>query len=252
MDKVTKNEWSGGLGLIRDFGSENRIYGTIRRFYRHAATDEYAYSIKNDLEPENGFEVELGMDWTVNQIYLGGRIFRQWMEDEIVYDEDLPASLAPWGANINLPKNRRVGLDLSVNWQVSESIRSGLSYEYVKATFEAGNYSGGNYAGSRVPLVPEGLLRLFLELRPVDSLLLSFGGSYVGESYRGSDFSNSESKLEDYWLFDLGVNYQLSETATLYGGVENLFNEEYLSTAFGSGLYPGEGRRATVGLRYSF
>jgi iron complex outermembrane receptor protein len=254
LNKVTKNEWAGGLGLIRDFGSENRIYGTIRRFYRYASTDEFAYSINKDLEPENGYEVELGMDWTVNQIYLGGRIFRQWMEDEIIYDKLVPASpAAPFGgSNVNLPKNRRVGFDLSVNWQVSESIRSGLSYEYVKATFEAGNYSGGNYEGSRVPLVPEGLLRLFLEMRPVDSLLLSLGGSYVGESFRGSDFSNSETKLEDYWLFDLGVNYQLSESATLFGGVENLFNEEYLSTAFGSGLYPGEGRRATVGLRYSF
>ena len=260
LNQVNKDEWAGGLGLIRDFGSENRIYGTIRRFYRHAATDEYAYSIKKDLEPENGYEVELGMDWAVNQIYLGGRIFRQWMEDEIVYDPLVPASppARPFaGSNINLPKNRRVGLDLSVNWKISKSIRSGLSYEYVKATFEDGTYSGGNYAGSRVPLVPEGLLRLFADFSPVDSLLLNFGGSYVGESYRGSDFSNSEDKLGDYWVFDLGINYQLSENTTLFGGVENLLNEEYFSTAYVSAFsptafYPGEGRKATLGLRYSF
>ena len=155
-------------------------------------------------------------------------------------------------SNRNLPKNSRLGIDFSLDWQVSESIRSGLSYEYVRATFEEGTYSGLNYAGSRVPLVPEGLLRLFTELSPVDSLLLSLGGSYVGESYRGSDFSNSETKLEDYWLFDLGISYQFSESATLFGGVENLLNEEYLSTAFSTALYPGEGRKATVGLRYSF
>ena len=49
------------------------------------------------------------------------------------------ANLAPpfGGSNVNLPKNRRVGLDLFVNWQISESIRSGLSYEYIKASFEA-------------------------------------------------------------------------------------------------------------------
>ena len=106
--------------------------------------------------------------------------------------------------------------------------------------------------GSRVPLVPEGLIRLFLELQPVDSLLLNLGASYVGESFRGSDFSNTEAKMEDYWLYDLSINYELSENATLFSGVENLMDKEYLSTAFGTGLYPGEGRKVKVGLRYSF
>ena len=74
----------------------------------------------------------------------------------------------------------------------------------------------------------------------------------MGESFRGSDFSNTAVKMEDYWLYDLGINYELSESVTLFGGVENLLDEEYLSTAFGTGLYPGEGRKARVGLRYSF
>ena len=243
---LRKDEWAGGIGLIREFEGDDRIYGTIRRFYRYPAMDEY-YSVWSglnpDLMPENGYEVELGVDWIFEQIFFSGRIFKQWMEDEIMYESF---------SNRNLPKNSRLGLDFSLDWQVSESIRSGLSYEYVRATFEEGTYSGLNYAGSRVPLVPEGLLRLFTELSPVDSLLLSLGGSYVGESYRGSDFSNSETKLEDYWLFDLGISYQFSESATLFGGVENLLNEEYLSTAFSTALYPGEGRKATVGLRYSF
>jgi iron complex outermembrane receptor protein len=243
---LRKDEWAGGIGLIREFEGDDRIYGTIRRFYRYPAMDEY-YSVWSGLNPnlmpENGYEVELGVDWIFEQIFFSARIFQQWMEDEIMYESF---------SNRNLPENRRLGVDFSLDWQVSESIRSGISYEYVRATFEDGTYSGLNYAGSRVPLVPEGLFRLFLELRPVDSLILSFGGSYVGESFRGSDFSNSETKLEDYWLFDFGVNYQLSESATLFGGIDNLLDEEYLSTAYGTALYPGEGRKATVGLRFSF
>ena len=247
LNEVNKDEWAGGIGLIREFGGENRIYGTIRRFYRYPATDEYmdfgTPAINQNLEPENGYEVELGTDWTIEQIFLSGRIFRQWMEDEIIYDP----LVGMFGSNVNLPKNSRIGLDLSLDWEITESIRSGVSYEYVKATFEEGNYDG-----SRVPLVPEGLIRLFLELQPIDSLLLNLGSSYVGESFRGSDFSNTEAKMEDYWLYDLSINYELSENATLFSGVENLMDKEYLSTAFGTGLYPGEGRKVKVGLRYSF
>ena len=194
------------------------------------------------------------MDWAVDQIYLGGRIFRQWMEDEIIYDPLVPANLAPpfGGSNVNLPKNRRVGLDLFVNWQISESIRSGLSYEYIKASFEAGSYSGGNYAGSRIPLVPEGLLDSFWELRPFDSLLMNLGDRMWEKVTEEVIFPTARKKLDDYWLFDLTVNYELSESASLFVDVENLLNEEYLSTAFGNGLYPGEGRKATFGVRYSF
>ena len=155
--------------------------------------------------------------------------------------------------NRNLPKNRRIGLDFSLDWQMTDSMRSGLSYEYVRATFEDGAYSGLNYSGSRVPLVPEGLLRLFIELRPVDSFFLSAGGSYVGKSFYGSDFPNTGDKLEDYWLYDLHMNYELSETASLFGEVDNLFDEEYLSSSFAPNTgYPGEGRNVRVGLRFSF
>ena len=73
----------------------------------------------------------------------------------------------------------------------------------------------------------------------------------MGKVFGGSDFSNREAKLEDYWLFDLGVNYNLFEN-TLFGGVDNLFDKEYLSTAFGTGLYPCEGRNVRAGLRFSF
>jgi iron complex outermembrane receptor protein len=247
LNEVNQDEWAGALGLLREFSAENRIYGTIRQFYRYPATDEYmdfaTPAINQNLDSENGYEVELGMDWNIDQIFLSGRIFRQWMRDEIIYDP----LVGLFGANVNLPRNRRLGFDLSMDWEITESIRSGVSYEYVNATFEE-----GNYAGSKVPLVPKSLMRIFMDLSPVDQLMLSLGGSYVGDCYRGSDFSNSETKLDDYWLFDLGINYQLSKSATLFGSVDNLLDEDYLSTAFGTGLYPGEGRSVQGGLRFSF
>jgi len=242
-----QNEWAAGIGLIRDFGNKDRAYATIRRFYRYPVTDEY-YSVwtgfEPDLTPENGYEVEFGVDWNIGKFLSSGRVFWQRMEGEIMYDNL---------RNRNLPKNRRVGLDLSLDWQMTKSILSGLSYEYVRATFEDGTYSGLNYSGSRVPLVPEGLLRLFTEIRPIDSFFLSVGASYVGESFYGSDFLNTRSKMEDYWLYDLSMNYEFSETASLFGGIDNLLDEEYLSASFAPSTgYPGEGRNFRAGLRFSF
>lgn len=244
LNPVEDNQWAGEIGLVRQLEAVDRMYGVMRRYYRYPAIDEILLawpppsSLNANLRPENGYELEFGMDWSFNSLFLNSRIFRQWMEDEIIY--------VPW-SNRNLEKSRRLGFELSLDWQMTEALRTGFLYEYVRATIEA-----EDFAGSKIPLVPEVLLRLFLELNPIDSLRIKAGGSYVGESFRGSDFLNNQLKMEDYWLYDLSVNYDFSDRATLFGGIDNLFDEKYLSTAFGTGLYPGEGRKATIGLRYSF
>lgn len=250
LNEVENKEWAGAIGLVRELGSEDLIYGAIRRFYRYPATDEIlvfwpSRGLNPNLEPESGFEVELGTDLVINSISATGRIFQQWMKDEIIYDSAA-------GSNVNLEKSRRVGFDLSMEWELTKSMRFGASYEYVRATIEE-----GTFAGSKVPLVAEGLLRLFLESRPVDSLLLSLGGSYAGETFMGSDFTNSKDQLDSYWLYDLLLNYDLSNGLTFFAGVENLFDEEYVSTAFLDwreipGFYPGSGRSGRLGFRYSF
>ena len=250
LNEVENEEWAGAIGVVREFGSDDLIYGAFRRFYRYPATDEIlvfwpSRGLNPNLEPESGFEVELGADLVFYNLFGSGRIFQQWMKDEIIYDSAA-------GSNVNLEKTRRLGFDLSLEWQLTKSMRSGASYEYVRATIEE-----GTFAGSRVPLVAEGLLRLFLELSPVDSLLLSLGGSYVGETFMGSDFTNSKDPLGSYWLHDLRLNYELSSGLTFFAGMENIFDEEYVSTAFLDwreipGFYPGSGRTGRLGFRYLF
>ena len=174
----------------------------------------------------------------MEKILLSGRIFRQWMEQEIIVDGF---------DNINLDETSRIGLDLSLSWELADYASTGISYDFVRAKIEKGTYEGSN-----IPLVAESLVRLFLEIKPIDSLLFNIGGSYVGESFVGNDLSNSNGKLEDYWLYDILINYELSESATFFGGVDNLLDEEYLSTAYNTALYPGEGRNVRAGLRFSF
>lgn len=248
LGDVKDEDWAGSVGTIRKFGEVDRLYTTIRRFFRYPSTDELiafyppSYFPANhvSLVPENGYEIEFGLDWTMDKISVSGRIFKQWMEQEIIFDSGS-------FQNINLDDTGRLGLDFSLRWELADFVSTGISYDYVRAKIEKGTYED-----SRVPLVAESLVRLFLDLEPIDSLLFNIGGSYVGESFVGNDLSNSRSKLENYWLFDLLINYELSESATLFGGIENLLDEEYLSTAYNTALYPGEGRSVRAGLRFSF
>ena len=249
LGDVKDEDWASSLGLIRKFGEVGRIYTTARRFFRYPSSDElvtfgssspYPPINHPSLVPENGYEVELGLDWEMEKVLLSGRAFRQWMEQEIIFDD---VSFQ----NINIDDTGRLGFDFSLSWELADYASTGVNYEYVHAEIE-----NGNYKDSKVPLVPESLVRFFLELRPIDSLLFNIGGSYVDECFVGNDLSNTDEKLADYWLYDLSINYQFSERVTFFGGVENLLDKEYVSTAYATALYPGEGRKANFGLRYSF
>ena len=245
------DEYAWSLGLIRFVGNSSRIYGTLRRFYRYPATDEVidVFSgslpvINFELDPETGHEVELGGDTVYGALTLGGRMFYQSMNDEIIYD----SSVGTFGANVNLDETERLGADLIASYQISETIDASLTYTWLHAEIATGAYEG-----SEVPLVPKHKLRLQLEYDPWDTMRLTAGASYTDDVHVGGDFANTSNDLGGYLLLDLGVCYALTDDVDCYAIVDNLLDKEYISTAFGpDALYPGVGRSGRVGLLWKF
>ena len=104
-----------------------------------------------------------------------------------------------------------------------------------------------------MPLVPKHKLRLQFEFDLQDTILLTAGASYTDNVHVGGDFANASDELEGYLLLDLGVRYALNDDIDFFAAVDNLFDKEYVSTAFGpDGLYPGVGRSGRVGLLWKF
>jgi iron complex outermembrane receptor protein len=245
------DEYAWSFGLIRFVGNSSRIYGTLRRFYRYPAADEVidVFSgplpvINYELDPETGHEVELGGDTVHGSLTLGGRVFYQWMNDEIIYD----SSIGMFGSNANLDETERLGADLTASYQLSETIDASLTYTWVHAEIATGAYEG-----SEVPLVPKHKLRLQFEYGLRDTILLTAGASYTDDVHVGGDFANASDELEGYLLFDLGVRYAMNDDIDVFAAVDNLFGKGYVSTAFGpDGLYPGVGRSGRVGLLWKF
>lgn len=249
LARLTEDQYAWSLGLIRFIDSNARVYGTIRRFYRYPATDEIVISFpvpsfNPDIDPEWGHEVEIGGDIVCGGLSLGGRVFYQWMNDEIIYDP----TVGLYGANANLDETRRIGVDLSTNYDISPSLDLSLSYTWVDAEIVSGAFDG-----SDVPLVPEHKVRLAFEYRPVESLKIAGGVTFTDNVYVGGDFFNVDSPLDDYFLLDASALYRVTEDLEVFLAAENLLDEEYISTAFGpDALYPGVELTVKVGVRYKF
>lgn len=249
LNEISDDQFAWSLGLIRSFEERGRVYGSVRRFYRYPATDEITVvdffagsaSFNPDLEAETGYEVELGADWAFDAFRAGGRVYRQWMEDEIIFN---PTA----GANVNLDETSRYGIDLNMLWNLSRTLEAKLSYTWVQAEID-----GGAFDGSELPLVPEHKLRASVEWRPADPVLVVFGATYTDKVHVGSDFDNAESQLSDYILWDLLVRYRINDQLSVFVSAENLTDEEYITTAFvPDALYPGVGRSGRAGMTWNF
>jgi iron complex outermembrane receptor protein len=249
LDSFNEDQHAWSLGLIKAFDQRGRAYATVRRFYRYPATDEVTVvdyigataTFNLDLQPEWGYEAELGGDWAFRSVVVGGRIYKQWMQDEIIFNSTI-------FENVNLDKTSRYGADLFARWTFTEKLEARFDYSYVNAEI-----GGDAFDGSAVPLVPEHKLRVSMEWQPSELVRIVLGATYTDEVYVGSDFANAESQLSDYVLFDLTARYSLSEEVSVFATVDNLFDKEYVSTAFGSdALYPGVGRSAKAGVTWSF
>ncbi len=249
LDSFAEDQHAWSLGIIKAFEQRGRVYGTVRRFYRYPATDEVTVvdfmgataTFNPDLDPEWGYEAELGGDWAFRSVVAGGRIYKQWMHDEIIFNPTI-------FENVNLDETSRYGADLFARWTLTEKLEARFDYSYVNAEI-----GGDAFDGSAVPLVPEHKLRVSVEWQPSEPVRIVVGATYTDEVYVGSDFANTSSQLSDYVLFDLTARYNFSEEVSVFVTVDNIFDKEHISTAFGpDALYPGIGRSAKAGVTWSF
>lgn len=247
---IDNNEVAWSLGLIRFF-EKNRVYGSVRRFYRYPAADEIVQVfftpvpvINLGLEPEWGHEVELGADRAFANLVVGGRLYHQWMRDEVFLNYATFSSF-------NEDKIRRTGVDLDARYAFSESLNLDFKYSWVSAKFDSGIDSG-----NEVPLVPEHKIRVVANYNLSLPVNLAFGATFTDKVYIGGDYSNTSETISEYVLFDLSVRYRYDENIEFFANADNLFDKEYLSSGFrgffNDGYYPGVGRSGRIGARVSF
>ena len=216
-----------------------KLYTKYSTIYRYPFIDEQAafYGFGSDvfltdLEAEEGQSIEAGFEVNpLHDLSVGITLFQIDMEEEISWNEIT-------FRNENLDDTRHRGLEVSLDYNLLETLNLQLNYTYQKATFESGNYSG-----NEVPLVPNNLLAANLDLTLIDSLHLLASAKYVDESYLSQDFDNNTEKLDDYTVVDLMLRYKkdIGKTQiTTFLGITNLFDEEYSTHGTDNESWGGE------------
>ncbi len=181
------------------------------------------------LQPERSEGVDFGAEWRPGSGLgtIGLTFFRQHTEDLI----DFSFAVGGYG---NIDEVESKGIEVSVGWNLTESLALSADYAYIRAT-----------EGDGTPLgyLPGHSGDLTLSYDPAGP----FSGTVLLR-FNGRETSQDGSRLDDWTRVDINVRYAVSDNIELFGRLENLFDAHYQQILG----YGAPGRSGSVGVRWRF
>lgn len=246
-DDLSKDGWAAELSVNCRVSEKLSLWAGYDRVYRYPVLDEVAAyqgfplsePLNADLDPEEGDNYECGLKYRDSVWEASVTLFYLHLENEIAFDDEV-------NLNVNLGATDRIGTELSLSYDKS-LYGASTQWTFVDATFD-----GGDFNNNRVPLVPwvNGSTQVWV--KPFEDWRVSLLMNFVGDRYAGNDDANEQRKLSSYALYDVQFTHDLREGIKLFARVNNVFDKQYVSTAFSGGYYLGAGRSFIFGLNADF
>ena len=204
------------------FDEDTSVFFSYNRVKRSPSLTEFSSwwdekSPKKD--PQTVDTLELGTKTLIENIYLAGSIFYIAGDKEIMYDSEKPMEGNSF-YNLN-GKTERIGLELASEQYFDKlTLRENFTYMHNEIT-------DGPYKGNEIPGVSKIMYSFGATYEPFLNLIFNIDTIYHGKSYVSGDFYNRASKADDYMVTNLSARYNFNNGLSVYGGINNLFNEQY-------------------------
>jgi vitamin B12 transporter len=185
-----------------------------------------------DLDPERSKGWDVGIEQALfdERLNLELTYFENRVKDLIALD----TSVFPWTVT-NVNKSRTRGVELGLMARPLENLDLSAAYTFT--------WTHSDETHDRLLRRPPHIGSLVLNYRPLERANVNLGVYYNG---RQDDWP--QTTLRDYVLVNLGLSWEASAKLTLFGRVENLFDDDYEEVnGFGSA-----GRTAYAGLELRF
>jgi catecholate siderophore receptor len=193
------------------------------------------------LKPERSRTYEVGAKWNAfgDKLLLTGAVFR--IEKTNARTPGLPGE----PATVLAGEQRVDGIEFGATGWLTKSWQLIAAYTYLDSEVRESNTAAE--LGNRLGNVPIHSGTLWTTYKLPMGIELGGGVRYVGKRY--TNVANTRL-IDDYWLADATVAYDLSEKATLRLNLFNIFDEEFIDQVGGGHFVPGPGRAAVATLAF--
>lgn len=241
QDQVNRGNFSAALGLRYDrheeFGGEltwriaptyrfsktgTRLKGSAGTGFKAPSLFQlyYPYGGNANLDPETSLGFDIGFEQPLfsSSLILSLTWFRNDIDDYIDYYDDGDFDFFDGDGYQNISELRTQGIESTLEWYPSDVLNLILGYTYTDTRDET---------GARRARIPLNKGSLDLTCYPIPDLQFTTGVAYYGERNDGA----SGETLDAYTLVNLAASYQVNEHWTVFGRVDNLFDEDYEEVA---------------------
>lgn len=229
------------LGFNYLYSDTGSVYLNYTNGYRAPSIQELGVWY-GELEVQESETYELGIKDVYGNTYISSSLFFTTTNNEIYYD----------GIVLNTNRNfngeiERKGIQLSIQHYFDKlTLRENVSY--VKSEIKDGISKGNEFPG-----VPKWTVNLGATYNFTEKLLGNIDMYYQSAAYGSADFQNNFGKNNEYTTVDTNIRYNFDNGLEIYGGIKNIFDEEYCNSFIGYGsYYPADGRSFYAGFKYNF
>lgn len=146
--------------------------------------------------------------------------------------------------NQNYEEYRFMGVETTLSSSLSEQLNLFAGYTYLH-TEDLSSGSEKDELQNR----PTHKIQLGANWRPTERITLNGNVQYIaGQYFYSRKAPLIKERYANYTLVNLRATYDLNETFSIYGGIDNLLDENY-EQSFG---FPREGRYLYTGIKASF
>lgn len=191
-------------------------------FYELFGYVDGRYIGNENLRPERSQGWEVGVEQSLDEgaITFGATYFQSRLEDEIFTSYPAPTFIATPANSEEISRQR--GVEAYLGARFGEAWRIDAAYTYLRA----------REAGLEEVRRPPHIASVAVNWQaPGDRLGLTGVLRYNGESddlaFTDPSYVPVRERLDDYLLVNLNADYRLTDTISLFGRVENLFDERY-------------------------
>lgn len=242
------------VALNKKFDENSNVYLSWGRVFNAPTTDDlfwhqvdssqwgtfYTYGDPN-LKPEKGYVWTFGGNTKLNEkTSLSANVFYSKITDAIDWDY---TSVPNYTLAVNVNKEKRRGLELSLNHDFDDNLSAYASYTYVQVKQDKG------YGFAKDLTTKPNIYRAGLKYKNADWLFTLNANAVTGQSEK--NFVDSS-----YFTLDLGAQYKINDDAKLFINGYNLTNARYAEFGGlyknGEAKYPMAGRSFIIGAEYTF